>query len=167
MAYPLRATCSVAPEGKSCDGTEGDTGVSGTITFEQTSADSCTVSWHITGLTPGNHGFHIHEFADFSNGCKSAGGHYNPFGKNHGAPQDEERHVGDLGNIVADANGVSKGSMSDRLIKLHGDTSVVGRSVMVHAGEDDLGKGGDAGSLKTGNAGARVACGGILFVAKL
>ena len=64
MAYPLRATCSVAPEGKSCDGTEGDTGVSGTITFEQTSADSCTVSWHITGLTPGNHGFHIHEFAD-------------------------------------------------------------------------------------------------------
>ena len=164
MSYPITAKCEVSPEGKSCDGTSGDTGVKGNITFTQESADTCMVEYNIAGLTPGNHGFHIHELADFTNGCKSAGGHYNPHGKNHGAPVDDERHVGDLGNILADANGVAKGSLFDRLIKLSGDTSIIGRSVMVHAGEDDCGKGGNDESLKTGNAGGRVACGEILLV---
>eukprot|EP00943_MAST-04B_sp_MAST-4B-sp1_P005417 g5417.t1 len=163
--YPLKAICKVGPEGRSCDGSEKDTGVSGVVKFEQTSAGSCVISWHINGLTPGKHGFHVHELADFSNGCKSAKGHYNPEGKTHGGPNDENRHVGDLGNILADANGVAKGSMSDHLIKLNGSTSVVGRSIMVHAGEDDLGKGGNDDSLKTGNAGGRVACGEIFLVA--
>ena len=91
----------------------------------------------------------------------SAGPHYNPFGKNHGAPEDEERHVGDLGNIEAGADGVSEGTIVDRLIKLSGEYSVIGRSVMVHADVDDLGKGGHELSLTTGNAGARIACGEI------
>merc|ERR1719486_372629 len=95
--------------------------------------DNCVISWDIQGLTPGLHGFHIHEKADFRNGCASAGPHYNPFNKNHGAPEDEDRHVGDLGNIVVDANGNSKGSTKDHLIKLFGPTSVIGRSCMVHA----------------------------------
>merc|ERR1712228_322034 len=113
----------------------------------------------------------IHEKADFSNGCLSAGPHYNPFGKTHGAPEDEERHVGDLGNIVVDDKGNSSGSMKDRLVKLFGPTSVVGRSVMVHADPDDLGKGDNSqpgpppvngkASKATGNAGARIACGKI------
>merc|ERR1712146_484009 len=92
-----------------------------------------TISWKVTGLEPGLHGFHIHEKADFSDGCMSAGPHYNPFGKNHGAPEDEERHVGDLGNIEAGPDGVSEGTIVDRLIKLSGEYSVIGRSVMVHA----------------------------------
>ena len=161
----MKAICKVGPEGRSCDGSKTDTGVSGVVKFEQASAESCVISWHINGLTPGKHGFHVHELADFSNGCKSAKGHYNPEGKTHGGPNDKNRHVGDLGNILADANGVAEGSMSDHLIKLSGSTSVVGRSIMVHAGEDDLGKGGNDDSLKTGNAGGRVACGEIFIVA--
>jgi Cu-Zn family superoxide dismutase len=103
--------------------------------------DTCQITYRVTGLTPGNHGFHVHEKADFSNGCLSAGPHYNPFNKNHGAPTDEDRHVGDLGNIVADADGVAEGVIIDHLIKLSGPYSVVGRSMMVHADPDDLGKG--------------------------
>lgn len=132
MSYPIKATCFVSPEGKPCDG-GCDTGniCKGEVTFEQVSADETIISWNVTGLKPGLHGFHIHEKADFSNGCLSAGPHYNPFNKNHGAPEDEDRHVGDMGNITADDKGVSIGKLSDRLIKLEGETTVVGRSVMV------------------------------------
>lgn len=106
-------------------------------------------------------GFHIHAFGDNTNGCTSAGPHFNPAGKNHGAPEDDERHVGDLGNISTDSNGVAKGTKQDTLIKLFGEHSVIGRSVVVHDATDDLGKGGHADSLKTGNAGGRAACGVI------
>jgi len=180
--YPIKATCDLGPKGQPCtpgqkEGPAGP-GCYGTVTFEQTSAEECVISWDISNIGPPGslHGFHIHEKADFSNGCASAGPHYNPFGKTHGAPTDEERHVGDLGNIEADADGNSKGSIKDHLIKLDTEHNVVGRSVMVHQDEDDLGKGdnskaGEAGppqngfvSKLTGNAGARIACGEIVLV---
>lgn len=82
---------------------------------------------------------------------------------NHGAPKDEIRHVGDLGNIRADSNGVAKTAFSDSLITLMGPRSIIGRGVIVHQDVDDLGKGGNADSLKTGNAGARAACGVVGF----
>jgi Cu-Zn family superoxide dismutase len=167
-SFPIKAVCIVGPEGKSCDGTSGDTGCTGTVNFEQTDADTCKITYEIKGLTPGKHGFHVHEKADFSDGCKSAGPHYNPHGKDHGGPEDENRHVGDLGNIEPGADGVAKGEIVDKLIKLTGEHSVVGRSMMVHADPDDLGKGdhsepGTNGktSKTTGNAGARIACGEI------
>lgn len=50
----------------------------------------------------------------------------NPYGKTHGAPGDSERHVGDLGNIKTDAQGNAKGSVTDSLIKLIGEQSVLG-----------------------------------------
>ncbi|CAM9918758.1 unnamed protein product, partial [Ectocarpus fasciculatus] len=134
--------------------------VSGVVNFEDDGKD-CKISYKISGLAPGLHGFHIHEFADFSNGCVSAGPHWNPHKQTHGGPGDKVRHAGDLGNISADKDGKAEGSMSDGLIKLSGEFSVVGRSVMVHADEDDLGKGGHDLSPTTGNAGARVACGEI------
>ena len=94
----------------------------------------------------------------------SAGPHWNPHGHSHGGPQDEERHAGDLGNIEADSDGVAEGVISDHLVRLDGEFSVLGRSVMVHADPDDLGKGGHELSLTTGNAGGRIACGEIIAV---
>jgi Cu-Zn family superoxide dismutase len=85
----------------------------------------------------------------------------NPHNKTHGAPSDSERHVGDLGNFKTDGQGNSEGSVTDKFIKLIGPESVLGRTVVVHAGTDDLGKGEGEESKKTGNAGARPACGVI------
>lgn len=85
----------------------------------------------------------------------------NPHNKEHGAPSDSDRHVGDLGNFETDGQGNAKGSVSDKMIKLIGPESVLGRTIVVHAGTDDLGQGGHAESKKTGNAGGRPACGVI------
>lgn len=141
----------------------GNDGVSGVVHFEQEREEEpTTISWEISGNTPNaQRGFHIHEFGDVTNGCVSAGPHFNPFKTTHGAPTDSIRHVGDMGNVETDANGVAKGSRKDSLIKLLGPTSVLGRAVVIHAGTDDLGKGGNEESLKTGNAGPRPACGVI------
>jgi Cu-Zn family superoxide dismutase len=137
--------------------------VKGLVSFQQDSIDQPTrISATVQGLPPNSkHGFHIHEFGDLTEGCKSAGSHYNPLGKTHGGPNTEERHVGDLGNIKSDASGVGYVALTDRQITLFGENSVVGRSCVVHAGEDDLGQGGTPDSKTTGNSGARVACGVI------
>ena len=65
---------------------------------------------------------------------------------------------GDLGNIIANNKGISKMKFDDKLIKLRGKYSIIGRSVVIHEDEDDLGKGNNAESLITGNAGKRIAC---------
>ncbi|OZC07659.1 copper/zinc superoxide dismutase [Onchocerca flexuosa] len=159
----------------------GDT-VSGIIYFQQDSrASPTTISGRIIGLTPGLHGFHIHQYGDQTRNCTSAAGHYNPFGKTHGAPSvgfikfqkrkentmkiafdnNTEKHVGDLGNIEAGANGVADINIASNQIQLSGPLSIIGRSLVVHAKPDDLGQGMGSmrdESLKTGNAGARVAC---------
>ena len=97
-----------------------------------------------------------------TNGCVTAGAHYNPEGLTHAGPDDTVRHVGDLGNVTADATGKATYDSYDKLIFIYGDVhNVIGRSCVVHAAVDDLGKGGNEESLKTGNAGARVACGVI------
>lgn len=122
----------------------------------------------LASQSPGLHGFHIHQLGDTTNGCMSTGPHFNPAGKTHGAPTDEERHAGDLGNITANADGVALVDLSDVQIPLDGPNSILGRAVVVHELEDDLGTGdhsepGTQGktSKTTGNAGARLACGVI------
>jgi len=114
------------------------------------------VNIHVTGLTPGKHGFHIHEFGDCSaaDGA-SAGGHFNPSSESHGAPSDAQRHTGDLGNIEASAEGVADLEYTDSRAAFEGANSVLGRGVIVHAGTDDL------KTQPTGNAGGRLACGVI------
>ena len=135
--------------------------VKGTILLMQGPGTATLIKGTITGLTPGKHGFHIHEFGDMSEGCKSMGAHYNPAGVDHGDLK--LGHVGDLENVVADDNGVATFSITAPRVDLLGDRSVIGRGLVIHADEDDLGKGGDAESLKTGNAGDRLACGIIVI----
>merc|ERR1712154_247606 len=127
--------------------------VAGTLTFTQDEGQPTKVEGEVTGLAPGGHGFHIHEFGDTTNGCVSAGSHFNPRGKTHGGPTDDNRHAGDLGNIQAGEDGVAKVMITDVQIPLIGPNSIIGRSLVVHEKADDLGKGNNEESLKTGNAG--------------
>jgi Cu-Zn family superoxide dismutase len=138
--------------------TEGNT-AHGIVTFTIVN-DSVKVVADVQGLAPGKHGFHIHEYGDCSapDGT-SAGGHYNPFGAEHGAPTDSNRHVGDLGNIVANQDSVAHFEWVDHMLELNGAFTIAGRAVIVHAGEDDL------VSQPTGDAGPRVAC-GVIGIAK-
>ncbi|KAF8835643.1 hypothetical protein BDN67DRAFT_992386 [Paxillus ammoniavirescens] len=142
---------------------KGDSPVTGTVTFVQSAKGGpVTISGELQNLDPSSkRGFHIHELGDLSQGCLSTGSHFNPFGNTHGAPTDSVRHVGDLGNIITDEYGTAALSFTDDVISLNGPLSIVGRAVVVHEGEDDLGRGGNKDSLTTGNAGGRAACGVI------
>uniref|UniRef100_A0A9I9D9Z4 superoxide dismutase n=1 Tax=Cucumis melo TaxID=3656 RepID=A0A9I9D9Z4_CUCME len=142
-------------------------GVSGTIFFTQEGDGPTTVTGNVSGLKPGPHGFHVHALGDTTNGCMSTGPHFNPAGKQHGAPEDENRHAGDLGNIIVGEDGTANFTITDNQISLCGKDSIIGRAVVVHGDPDDLGKGGHELSLSTGNAGARVACGMHYWSARL
>ena len=97
----------------------------------QTGDGKTKVTGSVEGLKPGNHGFHIHQFGDYSAGCVSAGPHFNPAGKEHGGPADAKRHAGDLGNVVADETGTATIDITDAQIPLTGPDSIIGRSVVV------------------------------------
>ena len=134
--------------------------VFGSVTFKQkNNLTTIYINLSGPGLIPnGQQGFHIHEYGDLSDGCNSACAHYNPFGKSHGCPGAEERHVGDLGNLNIDLLGYAKYSTSDNVIKI---SDIIGRSLIVHQNKDDCGLGQGhlrEESLKTGNAGKRIAC---------
>ena len=137
--------------------------ITGVIHFTQNiETNKVRVSFNIKGLKDGLHGFHIHQYGDVTDGCMSACAHFNPYNTLHGGRKSKVRHVGDLGNILS-TNKIAKGYFYDNMISLDSShtCSIIGRSVVVHKDEDDLGKGGDEESLKTGNAGKRVACGVI------
>lgn len=142
-----KAVCVLTP-------TEGNN-VKGKVTFTQTDTGLLIVA-DVEGLSEGKHGFHIHEFGDISKSDgTSAGGHFNPEHKDHAGPQDEMRHAGDFGNIIADANGNAHYERVDSLISFKGINNIIGRSIIIHADEDDL------VSQPTGDAGGRVAQGVI------
>ena len=142
-----KAVCVLTP-------TEGSN-VKGLVTFTQTDAGLLIVA-DVEGLSEGKHGFHIHEFGDISKSDgTSAGGHFNPEHKDHAGPEDEIRHAGDFGNIIADANGNAHYERVDSLISFKGINNIIGRSIIIHADEDDL------VSQPTGDAGGRVAQGVI------
>lgn len=138
---------------------KGNSNVEGVVTLTQENEGPTSVNVRITGLAPGPHGFHLHEYGDTTNGCISTGAHFNPNKLTHGAPEDNIRHAGDLGNIIANADGVAEAKILDSQISLSGPNAVIGRALVVHELEDDLGKGGHELSLTTGNAGGRLACG--------
>ncbi|XP_052192131.1 superoxide dismutase [Cu-Zn] 2-like isoform X2 [Diospyros lotus] len=116
-------------------------GVTGTIYFAQEGDGPTTVTGNISGLKPGLHGFHVHALGDTTNGCMSTGPHFNPYDKEHGAPEDENRHAGDLGNVAAGADGTAGVAVIDKQIPLAGPNSIIGRAVVVHVDPDDLGRG--------------------------
>jgi Cu-Zn family superoxide dismutase len=133
----------------------GDHKVKGKVTFTQKS-DGVEIVAELTGLEPGEHGFHIHEFGDCSMADgKCAGGHFNPTGMPHAGPDAEKRHAGDFGNIKADASGKAMYKRVDNMISFSGANSIIGRSVIVHAKPDDL------KTQPSGDAGDRIGCGVI------
>ncbi|CAE6446083.1 unnamed protein product [Rhizoctonia solani] len=138
-----------------------NSGSPGWLEFEDIGNGVIHLYGRITGLSAGKHGIHVHEFGDLTGGCASAGAHFNPEQKNHGGPQATERHVGDLGNIEAGSGGEAMVDIYDRIISFSGNNSIIGRSLVIHDGEDDLGQGGFIDSLTTGHAGPRFACGTI------
>lgn len=109
------------------------------------------------GLTPGKHGFHIHEYGDLSSpDAASAGGHFNPKHQKHGGPDHLERHAGDLGNIVADEFGFARYERVDSVISLNGPDSIIGKALIVNSNPDDF------TTQPTGNSGGRVSAGLIV-----
>ncbi|KAG8231143.1 hypothetical protein J437_LFUL011210 [Ladona fulva] len=133
------------------------------------------LSGTVQGLKPGNHGFHLHRDPISANDCNTAGPHFNPFNvsrrhprflarrvNTHGGPNDKNRHGGDFGNIEANELGVAFVSIQipgDMIsVESGGEMGIIGRSIVIHENEDDLGKGGTPESLKTGGAGKRQAC---------
>ena len=133
--------------------------IAGSIWFEKASG-GVHVTGKISGLPPGTHGFHIHEFGDCSApDFTSAGSHFNPMNQPHAGPDKDARHVGDLGNITAGADGVATIDHTDKMLAFSGHHGVIGRAVVVHAKADDL------KTQPTGDAGGRLGC-GVIGIAK-
>jgi len=151
---PALPGCSADAESATADlKALSDSGVTGKATFTTTTDGKVLVEASVSGLTPGKHGFHVHDWGDCSapDGT-SAGGHFNPDGREHGSPG-VTAHPGDLGNLVADANGRATLSLVLEQVTLDaGPLSLAGRGLIVHADPDDL------MSQPVGMAGARIAC---------
>ncbi|MDG3007481.1 superoxide dismutase family protein [Paludisphaera mucosa] len=132
--------------------------VEGRITFTEHEG-KVKVAGVITGLTPGKHGFHVHEYGAWSEDGMASGGHFNPTEEKHAAFEAPMRHVGDLGNITADEGGKATIDLEDAHLKFHGPTSILGRGLVVHEKADDF------TTQPSGNAGGRLAV-GVVGVAK-
>lgn len=130
--------------------------VRGSVTFTAVEGGVKIIA-DIDNLTPGEHGFHIHEHGNCSaSDASSAGGHFNPTNKQHAGPDAANRHEGDLGNLIADENGHAHYERIDKVISLNGPNSIIGKSVIVHEKADDY------KTQPSGDSGDRVACGVIV-----
>ena len=150
-AFSFAADASVVLEPKSGSSVKGQ--------LKVVEADrGVRITGEVSGLAPGQHGFHIHAVGDCSApDAESAGAHFNPASMRHGGTKSRERHAGDLGNIQANAAGVAKVDVTGVELSLAADRAngIRGRALVVHAQPDD--EKSDPG----GNSGARVACGVI------
>lgn len=153
----LLASCASMATGPSATATlistSGST-ATGTVNLAQLANGSVEVTANLRGVPPGVHGFHIHEKGDCGDNGNAAGGHYNPAGTPHGAPNADPHHAGDFGNVTADADGNVNTRFVTRSITVsEGPMTAVGHAIILHANPDDL------TTQPTGNAGARIACG--------
>ena len=149
---PTSATASATLEPKS------DSGVTGSVGFASEDGQ-VVMRIEVSGATPGEHAFHLHETGDCgSDDGKSAGGHWNPASQEHGKlGESEQFHYGDTGNLTVADDGTGSATVSSDLWSIGSGEmgDVVGKAVIVHAGVDDL------VSQPTGAAGGRIACGVI------
>lgn len=129
--------------------------VTGKVSFSETDG-RLRIEAMVSGLAPGEHGFHVHDAGDCSApDASSAKGHFNPLAKAHGHYSGAEHHGGDMPNLVANAQGDAKYSVELKGLSLNGPSGVVGRSIVIHADPDDY------KSQPAGNSGKRIACGVI------
>lgn len=138
--------------------------ITGHITLTQVQNGPVVISGSIRNLPfAGAIGMHFHENSAVPGDCSSVGEHFNPLHSRHGGENDIIRHIGDEGNIHIDPSGVARIAKSDFLISLqHGTVnSVLGRALTIHMRTDDLGKGLNRESGKSGNSGQKIACGTV------
>lgn len=130
----------------------------GIVTFTETPYGVLIIA-EITNLLPGTHAFHIHEQGKCEPPFKSAGGHFNPYGKEHGILNSKGFHAGDLPNIHVGQNGKLTFEIVAHEVTLgKGENSLNddnGSAIVIHEGADDY------TSDPAGNAGTRIACGVI------
>ncbi len=129
----------------------------GTVHLADVGDGNVEVMIDLTGVPPGIHAFHIHDKGDCGNNAQNAGGHFNPTGMVHGAPDAVSHHAGDFGNVTADANGEVHTRFTTHSISLTPgfSTSAIGHAVVLHEKVDDF------MTQPTGNAGGRLGCGVI------
>ena len=145
----LAATAELQP-------TDGNT-ARGTVEF-YLAQPTLAINVDLTGLEPGNHGFHVHENGDCGGSkADAAGSHLNPNGTPHGDPKDavQRHHAGDLGNVRAEDDGTAKQWLRTEELQLQGPAGIVGKAIVVHTGDDDL------KSQPAGESGEPIACGVI------
>ncbi|XP_013062232.2 superoxide dismutase [Cu-Zn]-like [Biomphalaria glabrata] len=137
---------------------------SGTIKLTQTSGAALTIEGNITGqATVGanskvERGFHVHRFGHIFESCNFSGSDFNPFNTKHGSITSQNRHVGDYGNIELMTKGTVSIKVTDNLSSLFGDNSILGRSLVIHEFEDDLGVKNTEESRTEGTSGRIVSC---------
>jgi Cu-Zn family superoxide dismutase len=157
VAILLVAACASMAKRPSASATLASTSGStaaGTVTLTDDADGSVEVVVNLTGVPPGVHGFHIHEKGDCGDNGNAAGGHYNPTGTAHGAPNADPHHAGDWGNVTADPSGNVTMRFNTRSISVAaGPNTAVGHAIILHANPDDL------TTQPSGNAGPRIACG--------